>query len=116
MEKNKSLDSAKYLTYYTFTTDFSLPINPDGASANEVHEMITFLEEQIVQGVVSLSYDEIFQVKSDGKDISKWVLDSFSIGGDDFLDEESTYLVPIPVALIAIINERLEVKEYSAEA
>ncbi|MFN6218796.1 MAG: hypothetical protein AN488_01115 [Anabaena sp. WA113] len=116
LEKNKSLDSAKYLTYYTFTTDFSRPINPDGASANEVHEMITFLEEQIVQGVVSLSYDEIFQVKSDGKDISKWVLDSFSMGGHDFLDEESTYLVPIPVALIAIINERLEVKEYSVQA
>lgn len=55
LERNKSSDSAKYLTYYTFTTDFSQPVNPDGASAIEVHKMITFLEEQIVQGVVSLS-------------------------------------------------------------
>ncbi len=106
LEKNKSLNSAKYLTYYTFTTDFSQPVNPEGASANEVHKMITFLEEQIVQGIVSLSSEAIAQAKSAGKDISKWVQDSFSIGGDDFLDEESSYLVPIPVTLVAIISER----------
>ncbi len=116
LERNKSSDSAKYLTYYTFTTDFSQPVNPDGASAIEVYEMITFLEEQIVQGVVSLSSEVIAQAKSAGRDISKWVQGSLSIGGDDFLDEESSYFVPIPVALVAIVDERLEVKEYSAEA
>lgn len=116
LEKNKSLDSAKYLTYYIFTTDFSKPVNPDGASAIEVHKMITFLEEQIVQGVVSISSEVIAQAKLAGRDISTWVDGSLSIGGDDFLDEESSYFVPIPVALIAIVDDRLEVKEYSAEA
>jgi len=111
LEKNKSSDSAKYLTYYTFTTDFSQPVNPDGASAIEVHDMITFLEAQIVQGVVSLSSEVIDMAKSAGRDISKWVQDSFSMGGDDFLDEESSYFVPIPVALVAIVDPIAEVKE-----
>jgi superfamily II DNA/RNA helicase len=111
LEKNKSSDSAKYLTYYTFTTDFSQPVNPDGASAIEVHDMITFLEAQIVQGVVSLSSELIDLAKSAGRDISKWVQDSFSMGGDDFLDEESSYFVPIPVALVAIVDPIAEVKE-----
>ncbi|MEA5600085.1 helicase-related protein [Nostoc sp. UHCC 0252] len=112
LEINKSSDSAKYLTYYSFTDDFGQPVNPDGASAIEVHEMITFLEEQIVQGAVSLSSDTITQAKSAGRDISKWVQDSLGIGGDDFLDEESSYFVPIPVALVAIVDESLEIKEF----
>ncbi|MEG4033642.1 helicase-related protein [Microcoleus sp. S36b_A4] len=111
LEKNKSSDSAKYLTYYIFTTDFSQPVNPDGASAIEVHDMITFLEAQIVQGVVSLSPEEIELAKLAGRDISQWVQDSFSMGGDDFLDEESSYFVPIPVALVAIVEPIAEVKE-----
>lgn len=111
LEKNKSSDSAKYLIYYTFTTDFSQPVNPDGASAIEVHDMITFLEAQIVQGVVSVSSEVIDLAKSAGRDISKWVQDSFSMGGDDFLDEESSYFVPIPVALVAIVDPIAEVKE-----
>jgi len=111
LEKNKSSDSAKYLTYYTFTTDFSQPVNPDGASAIEVHDMITFLEAQIVQGVVSLSSEVIDLAKSAGRDISQWVQYSFSMGGDDFLDEESSYFVPIPVALVAIVDPIAEVKE-----
>ncbi|MFO5528064.1 MAG: helicase-related protein [Cuspidothrix sp.] len=117
LEKNKSSDSAKYLTYYCFnTTDLSQPINPDGASAKEVNDMITFLEKEITQkGAISISSEEIEQAQSAGKAISKWVQDSFIMGGDDFLDEESSYFVPIPVALVTVINERLEVKEYSAE-
>jgi hypothetical protein len=33
------------------------------------------------------------------------------MGGDDFLDEESSYFVPIPVALVAIVDPIAEVKE-----
>jgi superfamily II DNA or RNA helicase len=112
LEKNKSSDSAKYLTYYTFTTDFSQPVNPNGASAVEVHKMITLvLEAQIVQGVVSISSEVIDQARSAGRHISKWVQDSFSMGGEKFLDEESIYFVPIPVALVAIVDPIVEVKE-----
>jgi hypothetical protein len=103
LEKNKSSDSVKYLTYYTFETDFHSPVNPDGASAIEVHEMITFLEEQIVQDVISLSSEAIDKAKLAGQDITtKWLESSISIGGN-FL-EESTYFLPIPVALVAIVD------------
>ncbi|MCL1469009.1 DEAD/DEAH box helicase [Argonema galeatum] len=110
LEKNKSSDSAKYLSYYIFTTDLSQPVNPDGASAIDVHKMITFLEEQVVQGLASSSSEVIEMAKSAGQDISKWVQGSFSMGGDDFLDEESSYFVPIPVALVAIVDSIAEVK------
>jgi superfamily II DNA or RNA helicase len=115
LEKNKSIDSAKYLTYYSFTTDFSQPVNTYGASAIEVHEMITFLEEQVVQGSASPSSEVIDRAKLAGRDISKWIQSSFRIGGDDLFEEESSYFVPVPVALVAIVDERLEIKEYSTE-
>ena len=115
LEKKALSDSAKYLTYYIFTTDFSQPVNFKGASAIEVHKMITFLEDQVTQGLASPSSEVIDQAKSAGQNISKWIQDSFSIGNDDFLDEESSYFVPIPVALVAIIDEKLETKEYNAE-
>ncbi|NJR18865.1 MAG: hypothetical protein HC785_26280 [Calothrix sp. CSU_2_0] len=92
MEKNKSSDSAKYLTYYTFTLDFHQPVNPDGASAIEVHKMITFLEEQIVQSLISLSSESIAEVKSAGQYITKWVQNSMSMVGS-FSDEESSYFL-----------------------
>ncbi len=111
LEKNKSSESAKYLTYYIFTTDCNQPVNPNGASAIEVHNMITFLESQIVQGVVSISSEVIDQARSAGRHISKWVQDSFRMGGENFLDEESSYFVPIPVALVAIVDPIVEVKE-----
>ena len=120
LEKNRSSDSAKYLTYYTFVTDLSQPENPNGASANDVHKMITFLEEQAVQGGVSPSSEVIAHAKLAGRQVSEWVQNSFSLGGDEFLDEESSYFVPVPVALIAIVydpdtailgNEENEIQE-----
>ena len=103
LEINKSPDSAKYLTYYPFTTDFSQPVNLDGASAKDVHEMITFLEEQVTKPMVSLSPEVVELAKSAGQNISRWVQDSLSMGSDNFLDEASIYFVPIPVVLVAII-------------
>lgn len=115
LEKKSSSNSAKYLTYYTFATDLTQPIHSNGASAIEVHEMITFLEEQVIQGLATLSPDVIDQAKSAGKQIAEWVQNSFSLGGDDFLEEESNYFVPIPVALVAIVDEKLESKEYNPQ-
>jgi hypothetical protein len=106
LEKNRSSDSAKYLTYYTFGSDLANPLDNNGASADDVHKMITFLEEQVIQGLVTPSSDAIDQAKSAGKQISEWVQNCFSLGGgDDFLEEESSYFVPVPVALIAIVDD-----------
>lgn len=113
LEKKELLEPAKYLTYYTFTNDCSQPITSSGASAKEVHKMITFLENQVIQGVVAPSSEIIDQAKSSGQDISKWLESSFSIGDNDFLDDDSNYCVPIPVALVAIIGENPEIKASS---
>ena len=109
LENNYSSQSAKYLTYYAFTINFEQPINPGGASATEVHQVITFLEDQILQGVVSLSSEEIITAKLAAQNISKWIRNSFRMETDMFGD--STYFVPIPVALIAIVDNTLQNKE-----
>jgi|GEM_PF-474574 len=116
LEKKESSDPAKYLTYYTFTADCSQPISLNGASAQEVYKMITFLENQVSQCVVSPSSEAVDQAKSAGQHISEWLENSFTIGGNDFLDDESNYFVPIPVALVAIIGKNLEIKESSVDA
>jgi superfamily II DNA or RNA helicase len=109
LEEKALSESATYLTYYAFTNDFSKPVNPDGASAMEVYEMISFLEDQVIQNLVSPSSSVIDQAKLAGQSISKWIQDSFSIGGDGFLSEKSNYFVPIPVALAAIMDENLDI-------
>jgi hypothetical protein len=114
LEKDIPSDSAKYLTYYAFTSDFSQPVNPNGGSVIQVHEMIAFLEEQTIQGGIPLSSDVINQAKSAGQAISGWLQNSLSMG-EGFLDEESSYFAPIPVALIAIVDTNLEATEANPE-
>jgi len=116
LEKKELSDPAKYLTYYTFTNDCSHPISSSGASAKDVHKMITFLENQVIQGVISPSSEMIDQAKLSGQDISKWLESSFSIGGNDFLNDDSNYFVPIPVALVAIIGDNPEIRESIVDA
>jgi hypothetical protein len=116
LEGNKSSNAAKYLTYYTFMDDLNQPTNLSGASADDVQKMITFLEEQVVQGVTSPPPEIIEQVKLAGKAISKWVEGSFRLGNNDFNDfddfgDESGYFVPVPVALVAIINTDTQISE-----
>lgn len=110
LEKNIPSDSAQYLTYYTFSNDFNQPINPNGASAKEVHDIISFLEEEITQGSISLTFEVLEQAKKAGHSIAKWLESSLKMGGD-FLDLESSYFMPIPVALVAIIDTNLEATE-----
>lgn len=110
LEKNIPSDSAKYLTFYAFSKNFNQPINPNGASAREVHDVISFLEEEITQGSISLTFVALEQAKEAGRSISKWLESSLKMGGD-FLDLESSYFMPIPVALVAIIDTNLEATE-----
>jgi superfamily II DNA or RNA helicase len=114
LEKDIPSDTAKYLTYYAFDNNFNQPVNPNGTSADDVHEMISFLEEQITQYRLSLSSEVINQAKSAGQAIYRWLQTSLSMG-EGFLDEESNYFAAIPVALIAIVDTNLEATEANSE-
>ncbi|BFM38432.1 DEAD/DEAH box helicase [Synechocystis sp. LKSZ1] len=92
---------AKYLTYYAFADDFNQPINFPGASATQVHEMISFLECEAIKGLRSPLTNEIYTLKSASTQITKWVVDNFSIPSFD----NDSYFVPIPVSLIAIYDD-----------
>jgi len=114
LEKDIPSDTAKYLTYYAFSNNFNQPVNHNGASADDVHKMISFLEEQTIQCRISLSSEIINQAKAAGQGISGWLQTSLSMG-EGFLDEESSYFAPIPVALIAIVDTNLEATEANPE-
>ena len=114
LEKDIPSDTAKYLTYYAFSNNFNQPVNLNGASADDVHEMISFLENQTIQDGILLSSGVINQAKSAGQAISGGLQTSLSMD-EGFLDEESSYFAPIPVALIAIVDTNLEATEANSE-
>lgn len=106
LEKKSDANSAKYLTYYGFSQQLECPINLEGASAVETNNMIMFLEEEIMKET-NTNFDDINvieEAKMMGQKITNWVKNSFNLG-DDLFAEDSTYFVPIPVALVSIIDD-----------
>ncbi|WP_017296043.1 helicase-related protein [Geminocystis herdmanii] len=104
LEHNNKLERAKYLTYYGFSEQFEQPININGASAIETNQMIMFLEEEIMKEINFTEFNLIEEAKKMGEKITNWVKNSFNLG-DDLFAENTNYFVPIPVALIKIIND-----------
>ncbi len=97
--ETNSLDSAFcYLTFYAFGEDCREPLQPKGASSEEVYRLISLLEEQ----TVALPLDEkvIKESKSAGFKISEWLKNSRQTGGGF---TQKGYFLPIPVVLIAVV-------------
>jgi hypothetical protein len=104
LETRTSSDIAKHLTYYAFRSDVTEPLNIQGASAKDVHEMITFLENQVLENSLILTDEIVDRAKSSSQSITQWLQNSLKMGGNSLFDDEDNYFVPIPVALVAIVN------------
>jgi superfamily II DNA or RNA helicase len=100
VENHTSASTDSYLTFYAFSGDLSQPSNPQGASAKDVYQMISLLEEDALKpGSPSLETD-VFEVAKDAsKELAKWLEQSRKLGG---LTKKS-YFLPIPVALVAVL-------------
>lgn len=100
VENHASASTDSYLTFYAFSSDLSQPSNPQGASAKDVHQMISLLEEDALKpGSLSLE-TTVFEVAKDAsKELAKWLEQSRKLGG---LTKKS-YFLPIPVALVAVL-------------
>ena len=105
LENESSSESAKYLTYYIFNEKDANPVNKNGASAQEVYEMITFLEKEVNKSFVNLLPNEIEQCKYESKLATEWLHSTLSIGTEDIFGGVSHYFVPVPVAFIALVNK-----------
>ena len=99
--ENKSEASIDpYLTYYAFKSDLSTPIRDRGASAEDVHELISVLENNArLNSLESLPESILNEAKEAGQTLSKWLSSSTKLGG---LAKKS-YFLPIPVALIKVL-------------
>lgn len=100
VENHPSASTDSYLTFYAFSSDLSQPSNPQGASAKDVYQMISLLEEDALKpGSLSLETAVVEIVKDASKELAKWLEQSRKLGG---LTKKS-YFLPIPVALVAVL-------------
>ena len=107
LENQASSECAKYLTYYIFCKNQAIPINKNGASAQEVHKMITFFEKEVSEFFLDLLPNEIEECKSESKLVTEWLHSVLDIGTEDIFGEITQYFVPIPVAFVALIDRSI---------
>jgi superfamily II DNA or RNA helicase len=100
VENHTLVSTDSYLTFYAFSSDLSQPANPEGASAKEVYQMISLLEEDALKpGSPSLETAVFGVAKDASKKLAIWLKESRKLGG---LTKKS-YFLPIPVALVALL-------------
>jgi superfamily II DNA or RNA helicase len=97
-----------YLTYYAFgeLTDgaAAVPMNPEGADADDVHKFLERAEEHALAGNCSDSQDtsRTQDAQRAGLILQQWVRAATRFGAATFL-EEPKYFVPIPVCLVCVV-------------
>ncbi|MGA9379874.1 MAG: helicase-related protein, partial [Phormidium sp.] len=100
IENHVLASTDSYLTFYAFSSDLSQPINPQGASAKEVYQLISLLEEDALKpGAKSLAAGVLDAAKNANKELAHWLSQSRKLGGLT----KKAYFLPIPVALIAVL-------------
>ncbi|MGE5659769.1 MAG: helicase-related protein [Actinomycetota bacterium] len=101
VENYASDSSYSYLTFYGFSSDFSQPINPQGAKAEEVYELISLLEEDALKpDSQSLTVDVLEAAKDASQKLADWLKQSRKVGQQLI---KKSYFLPMPVALVAVL-------------
>ena len=97
-----------YLTYYAFP-DLSagapaVPVDPEGADADDVHRFLTAAESHaLAEGCSGADGEKVEEAKQVGKLLRDWVESVTKFGAASFTEAEK-YFVPIPVALVIILE------------
>ena len=98
-----------YLTYYAFEklweSTSAVPINPEGADADEVHKFLERAEAHALAGNCEDFQDasRIEEAKQAGLILQNWIKKTTHFGSAAFL-EEPKYFVPIPVCLVRVVE------------
>ena len=101
-EPNLSQSSLSYLTFYAFNGDFEKPLQSQGASADDVHKLISLLEkEALTSEPVPLDSYVLEQARLAGGSITAWLQKERKLPRLG----RQTYFLPLPVALVAVLPE-----------
>jgi superfamily II DNA or RNA helicase len=99
--ENQSTTTDSYLTFYAFSNDLSQPLNPEGASAEEVYKLISLLEQDALETDSTPVETSVLEAaKTVSQELEQWLSSSRKLGG---LTKKS-YFLPIPVALVAVLS------------
>lgn len=100
LENNMTSNSYSYLTFYTFNSDLSHPLKEEGATGEEVYNLISLLEDDAITiASTALQEDILDMAKEAGEKISMWLKKSAKLPSLT----EKNYFLPIPIALVSII-------------
>ena len=93
--------SLSYLTFYTFENDLTIPLDPQGNSAESVHTVISLLEKEAKElNTLLLDSNTIENARQASHQIAIWLQNSRILPKRG----QQTYFLPIPVALVAILS------------
>lgn len=99
-ESNLSQNALSYLTFYAFNGNFEKPLHPQGASADDVYKLISWLEEEaLTSQPVPLESYVLEQARLAGGSIAEWWRKERKL---PTLGRQ-TYFLPLPVALVAVL-------------
>lgn len=100
-KKNVQASTDSYLTFYAFNHDFSKPMNPQGASAKKVYQLISLLEsDALTTNSSSVETSVLEATESASKKLARWLEQGRRLGG---LTNKS-YFLAIPVALVTVVS------------
>jgi superfamily II DNA or RNA helicase len=99
-ESNLPQNALSYLTFYAFNGNFEKPLHPQGASADDVYKLISFLEkEALTSEPVTLESHLLEQARLAGGSIADWLQRERKLPRLG----RQTYFLPLPVALVAVL-------------
>lgn len=106
-EKCLAEENSSYLTFYVFTEELDTPLNPESASAEEVFQLISLLEQDPNRPMCLENASLIKKAKEPAKKIAEWLKKQRKLGGKL---TQKDYFLPIPVALVVVLEDSAEVR------
>jgi hypothetical protein len=95
-------ENSSYLTFYVFTEELDTPLNPGGASAEEVYQLISLLEQDKERPMHLENKALVEKAKEPAKKIAEWLKKQRKLGGKL---TQKDYFLPIPVALVMVLDD-----------
>src|SRR5207245_10543740 len=81
-EKMQEEIALSYLTFYTFGADMNIPLNSQGAKADDVHKLISLLEDEAqLSGLITLAPGLTEEMQKVGRALAGWLRDMTTLGG-----------------------------------
>jgi superfamily II DNA or RNA helicase len=93
-------ENISYLTFYAFKDESNAPIHSQGHSADQVHKVISLLEDEVQNLDFELINSTLLKnAREASSRVSEWLRSSRILPGLG----RQTYFLPIPVALVAVL-------------